>query len=297
VAAVDPTGKGVFMTPPPFGANLWIWDSPVTTDVIRARAPQIAAMGFDVAELPLESPGDWAPDMVKPLLEEAGLRAGVCAAMGPGRDLTTDDEAVVATTQAYLRACIEAAAGIGATVVAGPIYSPTGQTGAILPDERDRAIAALARNLAPVLEVADANGIRLAVEPLNRFETSLFNTVSQTIELLEAVGHPALGLLLDTFHMNIEERDIGAAIRLAGGRLFHFHACGNDRGAPGHDGIDWIVVRDALNDVDYAGTVTIESFTSTNRTIATAASIWRPLAESQDALATDGLAFLKDLFA
>jgi D-psicose/D-tagatose/L-ribulose 3-epimerase len=285
------------MLPPPFGANLWIWDSPVTTDVIRARAPQIAAMGFAVAELPLESPGDWAPDRVKSILEDAGLRAGVCAAMGPGRDLTTDDETVVAATQAYLRACIEAAAGIGATVVAGPIYSPTGQTGAILTDERDRAIAALARNLAPVLEVADANGIRLAVEPLNRFETSLFNTVSQTIDLLEAVGHPSLGLLLDTFHMNIEERDIGAAIRLAGGQLFHFHACGNDRGAPGHDGIDWIAVQDALNDVDYAGTVTIESFTSANRTIATAASLWRPLAESQDALATDGLAFLKELFA
>jgi D-psicose/D-tagatose/L-ribulose 3-epimerase len=285
------------MTPPPFGANLWIWDSPVTTDVIRARAPQIATMGFAVAELPLESPGDWAPEVVKPILEEAGLRAGVCAAMGPGRDLTTDDEAVVATTQAYLRACIEAAAGIGATVVAGPIYSPTGQTGVMLPDERDRAIAALAHNLAPVLDVADANGIRLAVEPLNRFETSLFNTVAQTIDLLEAVGHPSLGLLLDTFHMNIEERDIGGVIRLAGGQLFHVHACGNDRGAPGHDGIDWIAVRDALNDVDYTGTVTIESFTSANRTIATAASIWRPLAESQDALATDGLAFLRELFA
>ena len=285
------------MITPPIGANLWIWDSPVTTDVIRTRAPQVAAMGFDMVEFPLETPGDWSPDEVMSMLEHAGLRATVCAAMGPGRDLTTDDAGVVASTQAYLRVCIEAAARVGATVVAGPIYSPTGQTGEISVDERTRMIGRLKLNLAPVLEVAEANGVRLAVEPLNRFETSLFNTVAQTMELLGAIEHPALGLLLDTFHMNIEERDIGAAIRLAGDRLVHVHACGNDRGAPGYDSINWAAVRDALGDVGYEGAVTIESFTSANRTIATAASVWRPLAETQDVLAADGLAFLTELFS
>lgn len=284
------------MTTPSIGANLWIWDSPVTTDVIRTRAPQVAAMGFDAIELPLEAPGHWSPADVHRIVEETGLRPGVCAVMGPGRDLTTDDPAVVSGTQDYLRACIEAAAGIGATVVAGPIYSPTGQTGTISAEERARAIQMLVRNLAPLLEIADAHGVRLAMEPLNRFETSLFNTVAQTLELLDVVDHRALGLLLDTFHMNIEERDLGGVIRLAGDRLVHFHACGNDRGAPGHDGIDWIAIRNALDDIGYAGTVTIESFTSANQTIATAASIWRPLAESQDALASDGLAFLRELF-
>lgn len=280
----------------PIGANLWIWDSPVITDVIRDRASRVAAMGFDVIELPLEAPGDWSAAEVRPVLQETGLLASVCAAMGPGRDLTTDDPVVVSRTQDYLQACIEAAAGIGATVVAGPIYSPTGQTGAIPPDERARKLECLTRNLAPVLEIAGAHGVRLAVEPLNRFETSLFNTVAQTMDLLDAIDHPALGLLLDTFHMNIEERDVGGAIRLAGNRLIHFHACGNDRGAPGHDSIDWVAVRDALGDIGYSGTVTIESFTSANHTIATAASIWRPLAQTQDALASDGLAFLRGLF-
>lgn len=285
------------MTTPPIGANLWIWDSPVTTGVIRERAPQVAALGFDAIELPLESASDWSPDDMRPILEDAGLRPGVCAAMAPGRDLTTDDAGTVASTQAYLRACIEHAAGIGASVVAGPLYAPTGLTGAISADERARRVGTLARNLAPLLDIAAANGIRIGIEPLNRFETSLFNTVAQTTELIDAVDHPALGLLLDTFHMNIEERDIGAAIRLAGDRLVHFHACGNDRGAPGNDGIAWCAVRDALRDIGYGGIMTIESFTSANRTIATAASIWRPLAASQDALATDGLAFLRGLFA
>lgn len=284
------------MTTPPIGANLWIWDSPVTTGVIRERAPQVAALGFDAIELPLEAAGDWSPEDVRPILEETGLRAGVCAAMGPGRDLTTEDAATVASTQAYLRACIEDAAGIGAPVVAGPLYSPTGETGPISPDERARTVETLARNLAPVVEIADSHGVRLGVEPLNRFETSLFNTVAQTMELIEAVDHPVLGLLLDTFHMNIEERDMAQAIRLAGDHLVQFHACGNDRGAPGNDGIAWAGIRDALREIDYSGTVTIESFTAANRTIATAASIWRPLAASQDALASDGLAFLRALF-
>lgn len=268
----------------------------MTTGVIRERAPHIAALGFEAIELPLESADDWSPDEVRAIVEDAGLRPGVCAAMGPGRDLTSDDAGTVAATQAYLRACIEHAAGIGARVVAGPLYSPTGETGAISDGERTRKIETLARNLVPLVEIADASGVRLGIEPLNRFETSLFNTVAQTMALVDMVDHPALGLLLDTFHMNIEERDIGAAIRRAGDRLVHFHACGNDRGAPGNDGIDWAGVRDALRDVGYSGTVTIESFTSANRTIVTAASIWRPLAASQDELAADGLAFLRALF-
>jgi D-psicose/D-tagatose/L-ribulose 3-epimerase len=116
------------------------------------------------------------------------------------------------------------------------------------------------------------------------------------MELIRAVDHPSLGLLLDTFHMNIEERDIGAAIRLAGDRLFHFHACGNNRGTPGGDNIDWQSIRKALGDIGYDGAVSIESFTSANQTIAAAASIWRPLAHSQDDIAVDGLKFLQDLF-
>jgi D-psicose/D-tagatose/L-ribulose 3-epimerase len=285
------------MTTPTIGANLWIWDSPVTAEVIRARAPAVAMMGFDAIELPLEAVDDWRPVEVRGVLEEYGLVASVCAAMGPGRDLTTDETATVEATRAYLQTCIEHAAAIGARVVAGPIYAPTGRTGVISSDERAAMLQRLARNLAPVLDVADAHGVRLAVEPRNRFETSLFNTVGQALHLIDAIDHPALGLLLDTFHMNIEERDIGGAIRQAGASLLHFHACGNDRGAPGHDGIVWEAVRDALRDVGYTGLVSIESFTSANRTIATAASIWRPLARSQDSLAADGLAFLRELFA
>jgi len=280
----------------PIGANLWIWDSPITTEVIRERAPRLASMGFELIEIPLEQPGDWTPEEVVDALAETGLVASVCAVMAPGRDLTSDDPATIATTQQYLRGCISAAAGIGARVVAGPMYAPTGMTGSLSVRERARQIERIATSLHPIADEAQDAGVRLAIEPLNRFETSLLNIVAQTMELVERMDHPAVGLLLDTFHMNIEERDIPGAIRTAGRSLFHFHACGNDRGAPGDDGIDWPGIRNALAEIEYDGALSIESFTTANQAIATAASIWRPLAPSQDDPAHDGLAFLHGLF-
>jgi D-psicose/D-tagatose/L-ribulose 3-epimerase len=116
------------------------------------------------------------------------------------------------------------------------------------------------------------------------------------MEVVDRVDSPAVGVLLDTFHMNIEEKDQAAAIRLAGDKLAHFHACGNDRGAPGGDHIAWESITAALREIGYDRAVVIESFTPETQTIARAAAIWRPLAESQDALAQNGLAFLRGRF-
>jgi D-psicose/D-tagatose/L-ribulose 3-epimerase len=101
--------------------------------------------------------------------------------------------------------------------------------------------------------------------------------------------------MLDTFHMCIEEKKLGEAIRLAGSRMKHFHACENDRGAPGSGHVPWDDVAQALKDVNYSGPVVIESFTDKVKTIARAAAIWRPFEASQDALAQNGLNFLKGL--
>jgi len=95
--------------------------------------------------------------------------------------------------------------------------------------------------------------------------------------------------------MNIEERDIPAAIRRAGSRIAHVQVCANDRGTPGADHLPWAQILEALDEADYAGPLCIESFTAENASIATAASIWRPLAHTQDAIAADGLAYLKEL--
>jgi D-psicose/D-tagatose/L-ribulose 3-epimerase len=136
----------------------------------------------------------------------------------------------------------------------------------------------------------------LGVEPLNRFETSFINLASQAIEVADRVDHPACGVMLDTFHMNIEERSIGDAIRAAGKRMRHLHACENDRGAPGSGHVPWDEVAKACRDIGFNGPFVIESFTNKVKSIAKAAAIWRKFADSQDALAENGLGYLRQLF-
>lgn len=281
----------------PVGANTWIWVSPLTDERLAQLAPRIRAWGFDVIELPIEQPGDWDPGRAAELLAELGLGTTTCAVMPPTRDLVTEDRAVVRETQAYLRTSIDIAARVGAASLGGPIYAAVGRTWGMDTGERATVVRRLVESLRPLADHAGERGVRLGIEPLNRFETSVINTVEQALEVVELLDSPACGVQVDTFHMNIEEKDPAGAIRAAGDRLAHVQVCGNDRGAPGNDHIDWPSIRDAIRDSGYGGPMCIESFTAENKTIARAAAIWRPLERTQDAIATDGLAFLRQLFA
>jgi D-psicose/D-tagatose/L-ribulose 3-epimerase len=277
------------------GASTWIWSSPLDDHALARHARRLAEWGFDAIELPLETLEDWSVGAARSALGETGLGAIVCIVMSPDRDLLHEEDAVVAGTQDYLSRAVDIAAELGSSVVCGPMYSSVGRTWRIEPDHRPELLGRLARTLAPVVARAESAGVKLAIEPLNRFETSVFNTVEQALQLVERVDSKSFGLLLDTFHMNIEERDPAAAVATAGDHLFHFHACANDRGAPGDDHIDWTGLAASLRRIDYAGALCIESFTSSNESIATAASVWRPLAATQDDIATRGLAFLRSV--
>ncbi len=161
--------------------------------------------------------------------------------------------------------------------------------------QRRVAYAEWREHLRPVVDHAAERGVRIGIEPLNRYETSFVNTVEQALDAAGPLLGPALGLALDTYHLGIEERSSSDAVRLAGEHLAHVQVCGNDRGAPGGDQTDWNGLIEALDDVGYAGPLVIESFTPDNAAIAVAASIWRPLAASPDDLARDGLTFLRAL--
>ena len=276
------------------GVNTWVWTSPLTDENFAPLLRRIADMGFGAVELPLESPGDWDPSRVRDVLDEVGLAPVMVGAMGPGRSLLAQ-AGDVAATQDYLRTCIRAAHTLGARIVAGPFYAPTGATWRMSLAERAAAARELRENLAPLRDEALEAGVTLAVEPLNRYETSLINTVEQALDVLGPILGPGLGLALDTYHLNIEEKRPNDAIRLAGESIAHVQVCGNDRGAVGDDHTDWPGVIQALDDVNYTGVLGLESFTGENATIAVAASVWRPLASSQDALAERSLAYLNDL--
>ena len=133
----------------------------------------------------------------------------------------------------------------------------------------------------------------LGVETLNRFETSFLNTTAQALELIDRVDHPSVGLALDVFHLGIEEKHVGDALRSAGRRLVHLQVAENDRGTPGTGSLPWRDVAKALQEIEYTGRVVIETFSDRVEAIARAAAIWRPLAPDSDTLAREGLAFLR----
>jgi D-psicose/D-tagatose/L-ribulose 3-epimerase len=278
-----------------FGVNTWVWVSPLSDERLAELAPRVRDWGFDVIELPVEQPGDWDPVRAAELLDRLGLGATVCLVMPPGRELVDTDAATVASTQDYLRHCVDVAVTVGSPVIAGPAYTSVGRCWRIDEKQRQDLYTELRVNLAPVVHYAANRGVRLAVEPLNRYETSLINTVAQGLEAIDGLPTQGCGLALDTYHLNIEESDPPAAIRAAGSRIAHVQVCANDRGAPGADHLDWPALLTALADADYRGSLCIESFTPDNQIIATAASIWRPLARTQDTIAVAGLAFLRDV--
>ncbi|MFE0171253.1 sugar phosphate isomerase/epimerase family protein [Streptomyces sp. NPDC059002] len=280
------------------GANPWIWHSPVTAEALAETLPRLAAFGFDCVEIPLERPDDWDPASTVKLLDATGLTpAAVIAVMPEGRGLVRADPGTVRATQDYLRRCIDAAHAVSAPVVAGPVYAPVGRTWRMDEAARSAAYEEWRTHLAPVVAYAARAGVRIAVEPLNRYETSLLNTVAQTLEALEGLPEESVGIALDTYHQNIEEHSLPEAVRAAAGRIAHVQVCANDRGAPGTDHLDWPGFLAALRAADYRGALCIESFTAHNDAIAVAASVWRPLARSQDALASDGLGFLRRALA
>lgn len=279
-----------------FGLNSFLYTSPFTTAQAPALLRKFARWGFACAEIAVEDPSHVDPVALRAAADKAGIAIGaVCAAMGPGRDFR-GTPAEQRTAQRYLRALVDHAVACGAPRITGPLYSVVGRIGAHDEATKARHFRLVVRNLKSLGAYARARGIELCVEPLNRFETDFLNTVDQGLRLVKAVGLPNVKLHLDTFHMNIEEKDQAAAIRKAGKHIGHFHACGTDRGIPGADSLDWKAIAAALKAVGYKGDVVIESFTPDVKVIARAAAIWRTIEPRKDDIPTKGLANLRKAF-
>jgi len=275
-----------------FGISSFVLASPFSDgDVVQFD--RASGMGFDLIEICIEDPSRLTPDALVAASERTGLSVSICGAFGSDRDVSHEDSAMRRRGIEYIKLCVEYAQQVGSPHVAGPMYSATGKTRLLPPEERKQQRAWAAESLREAADYAGERGVTLAIEPLNRFETDLVNTVEQALELLEMIDRENAGLMLDTFHMNIEEKSQRDAIRATGEKLFHFQVSENDRGTPGTGSVAWEDVWAGLSDIDYRGSIVIESFLPTVKEIARAVSLWRPVASSMDALARDGLAFLK----
>ena len=275
-----------------FGINSFLFTSPFTNASTK-HFRQFKKWGFDTVEIAVEDPSHIDPAHVKAELDKAKLACGsVCAAMGPGRDFRGTPEEQK-TAMDYCKALIDQMVVLGCPTLIGPVYSVVGKADAVEASAQKVEWALVVKNLKDLSAYAEKRGVQIAVEPLNRFETDFLNTCDQGLKLIKAVGSPALKLHLDTFHMNIEEKNQAAAILKAGKHLAHFHACGSDRGTPGNDHIDWKPIAKALKKVKYKGDVVIESFTTDVKVIARAAAIWRKMEPTRNEIAVKGLKFLK----
>jgi D-psicose/D-tagatose/L-ribulose 3-epimerase len=257
---------------------------------------QFKRWGFDAVELLIADPDDIDPAQVRTKLESAGLACGsVCGAMNPDRDLRGNARSQRNGVR-FLCQLLDQMLALDCKVLGGPMYSYVGRAEGASRSEYRSQWKTVVANLKTVAAHAEANGQTLCIEPLNRFETDFLNTIGQGLQLLDDIGSPAVKLHLDTFHANIEEKNLPAAIRRAGRHLGLIHACGCDRGTPGNDHLDWKGMGTALKAIGYQGDVVIESVTLDVPLIARSAAIWRRMEPTRDEIASEGLKFLKRTF-
>jgi D-psicose/D-tagatose/L-ribulose 3-epimerase len=280
-----------------FGVNSFVWVSPCTTAAVRELAPKVKSMGFDIFEIAVENPALLDIPAIKKELDQYQLSAIICGVFGPDRNISSLDPAIRENARNYLAWLIDAAEIAGSPVVCGPFYSAVGKPHLEDDVARKTEWSTAVSEVRQLADYASGKLVKLALEPLNRFETDMINTVSQGKAFIQDIGRDNIGFHLDTFHMHLEEKNSAEAIRLAGDRLFHFHACENDRGVPGTGQVRWTEIARAIKDVNYQGPVVIESFTAQVKEIARAVCIWREIAPSQDAIAEKGLIFLKNQFS
>lgn len=267
-----------------------------TTRLGEAQAPllsRIQEWGFDGVEIFLstEEPADVSA--VKRMLDDLQLGRTTCVVLPRDAHLISREPEVRRRGVNFLNRCVERTAELGGELMCGPLYAGLGvMTGRRrTPEEWQWA----ADGLAAAARRGQQLGVTLCIEPLNRFETYFLNTLSDAAELIRVIGEPNVRIHFDTFHANIEERNISESLREVAKELGHVHISENDRGIPGTGHNDWANVLRTLRDVGYDGWLTIESFAQPEPELAAAAAIWRDLATSGDELARGGLEFIKGM--
>lgn len=261
----------------------WMRAEPIETTIRR-----LAKYGYKSIEIS----GD--PDLydtaeVRRLLKENGLRCwGTVTLMFEGRDLIHADEAVRASSIDYIKSCITMAKELdGHEITIVP--SEVGKVAAMDTPEQEWQWAV--EGLREIYPHAEAAGVLMALEPLNRFETNFLNRADQAVLLAEEVG-PNCGVCLDTFHLNIEEADMHEAIRNSAARIVDFHVADNNRMACGMGALDWPKIIGTLKEIGYDGAITVEFVAPLDRTPAN--PYQNAAASAEQELTPEQLKFIED---
>lgn len=273
-----------------YGMNLLLWTSAVD-DSTAPLLEKIKGWGYDGVELPVFDMTLANYQAVGKRLKELGLGATAVTVCTPTENPISPDAGIRAAGLARLKKAIDMVAAAGATHLCGPIHSALGEfTGKGRTEEEWKWGQEV---LAKAADHAKASNVTLVVEYLNRFECYFLNCAEDCARFTREVNHPNLKMMYDTFHANIEEKNIGAAVKACADQMVHVHISENDRSTPGEGGINWDASFQALKDVKYDGWMMIEAFGLALPDLAAATRIWRRMFPSEEHLATKGLAFMK----
>lgn len=274
-----------------FSIATFVWTGSFT-DADLDLVQKVADLGYADLEVVFDGSGGVTPGALRERLDQAGIGASVLAFSLPDRDPSAADPAIRAAGVDYLTAALDFGAVLGAPAIGGPIAHPPGRARPLAADERAAERAASVASLRTVGDRAAERGMSVAVEQLSRYDSDMFNTATESLDFLAEVDHHAVGLLLDTFHMQMEERSTPAAIRQVGDKLLHFHAVESHRGELGTGQIPWGEVFAALRDIDYDRAVSLESFSMSGTEMDALVNMWRPWFADADEFAARSLEFV-----
>ncbi len=275
------------------GVHAYAWPAQWKRDpgcVLR----RIRDLSFDFVEIPLIDDFEALDvETLRKQLESLGLTCCASTVLREDTDISSDELEVRLRGVSYLKRCVELAYRLGAPFVSGVIYGPYAKRDAKPPKQVEWE--RVAESLREVARYAATLGVSLALEPVNRYETHIVNTAQQALYLRNLIGEPNVFLHLDTYHMNIEEDDVYAAIVAAGPYLIHLHLSESHRGIPGRGQVHWEDVFRALAELRYDRWAALESFEEATDDLQT--WTWRKLAPDSETLLVEGRAFIRECMA
>ena len=275
-----------------YGVHAGLWMARWTDDVVPIMRT-VSDLGFDGIEISLLGMSDEKAESLGALAVGHGLEITCSDGLTAQADITSADAEVRKAGMDYLRWAVRTAARIGSSSLAGVVYAPWG----VYDPERKAERASYAAEAFAALDgELRACNVRLGIEAINRFETDLVNTAREAADIAEASGSEHVGVLLDTYHLNMEEKDMSAAIAGTGKKLFHFHVSENDRGVPGSGHLPWGDVKEGLDRLGYDDWIVAEIFVIAGNPSSADLNIWRNIEPDATDAARRSLAFMRKTF-
>ena len=271
---------------------LWFWPFNVKkVDIFK----KIKEIGFEVVEFAIVDRTEGNIKIIRDALEKYNLECIIDGVVGGERDILSPDKELMKAGIEYLKESIILCSKLNCKFLVGPTYSVGIKKFLFDSEKRPKSWKRCVDAYRLIAELAEEKNVKIAIEPLNRYETNFLNTAQQVKRLVEEINSSYVGIHLDTYHMNIEEKSFHEALLTAGNKLFHMHVPENDRGTPGTGNIRWDDIAKGLKEINYEYNIDLEIAHPHVENIREPGAIWRVYDYQPDKMAKEGYKYLKSI--